>query len=141
MSFEINGFTIFIIFCVCINALASYPVQILCAFDIMEQATWFKTGTTRAKTIKRVSMRSLIILFVTGLALIIPNFTDFLNIAGSLGAGMVAFILPPWLYNLEFKETVSRWRFWFNWFVVVFGVVGSILSIVASIKSIIDSKK
>jgi amino acid permease len=41
LNFEITPFTTFIIVCVCINALCSYPVQILCAFDILEQAKFF----------------------------------------------------------------------------------------------------
>jgi len=36
LNFVITPFTTFIIVCVCINALCSYPVQILCAFDILE---------------------------------------------------------------------------------------------------------
>ena len=35
-TFAINGFTTFMTVCVCFNALISYPVQALCAFDIME---------------------------------------------------------------------------------------------------------
>ena len=32
----INGLVTFILFCVCMNAFVSYPVQILAAFDIAE---------------------------------------------------------------------------------------------------------
>jgi amino acid permease len=74
------------------------------------------------------------------LALCIPNFTDFLNIAGSLGAGMIGFVLPPWLYNAEFKSTISRKKYWFNWFILVFGILGSGLSIYTSIRDIINRK-
>ena len=52
-------------------------------------------------------MRTLVIFAVTGIALIIPNFTVFLDIAGALGAGVIAFILPPLLYNAQFKNTIS----------------------------------
>ena len=48
---------------------------------------------------KKVICRSAIIIFVSGLAMVIPDFTTFLNIAGSLGAGVIAFVLPPMLYN------------------------------------------
>lgn len=34
----IDGFVTFIMFCVCVNCFISYPVQILAAFDIAEQA-------------------------------------------------------------------------------------------------------
>ena len=52
------------------------------------------------KKMKSVTMRSLVICVVTGIALIIPDFTVFLDIAGALGAGVIAFILPPLLYNV-----------------------------------------
>ena len=32
----INGLVTFVLFCVCTNALLSYPLQILAAFDIVE---------------------------------------------------------------------------------------------------------
>ena len=75
---------------------------------------------------------------VTGIALIIPNFTDFLNIGGSLGAAMIAFVLPPILYNKEFEKDVSKTKYWFHISIVVFGVLGAVLSIVTSIESIIN---
>jgi amino acid permease len=36
LSLPVNGFTIFIRLCTCFNALCSYPVQILAAFEIYE---------------------------------------------------------------------------------------------------------
>lgn len=83
-------------------------------------------------------MRSVVIVCISGIACIIPDFTVFLDIAGSLGAGVIAFILPPLLYNEEFKDTVPSWKKISNWGICVFGVVGCTLSITASIKSIID---
>lgn len=84
--------------------------------------------------------RSLVILLITGIALLIPNFTDFLNIMGSLGAALIAFILPPWLYNIEFAATISKKKKVFNWLVMLIGTVGGALSIYTSIKSLIDAK-
>lgn len=95
----INGLVTFVLFCVCINAFVSYPVQILAAFDIGEQHPFFKTGTKGMKKLKSVVFRSLVIFGVTGIALLIPDFTTFCDIAGALGAGVIAFILPPLMYN------------------------------------------
>ena len=93
----VNGYITFIYFCVCINAFISYPVNILAVFDIAEQHRFFREGSHTK--LKKVTMRSLVILVVTGVALIIPDFTTFLDISGSLGAGVIAFVLPPLLYN------------------------------------------
>jgi amino acid permease len=87
--------------------MCSYPVQILCAFDILEQKKFFKTGTNCQKKAKIIVGRSLIIMMITGLAMLIPNFTDFMNILGSFCGALIAFILPSWLYNIEFKATIS----------------------------------
>ena len=127
----ITWFTTTIYFCCCMNAFFSYPLQILAAFDIAEQAKFFKEGSNLK--LKSVAMRSCVILFVTGIAMIIPDFTVFLDISGALGAGVIAFVLPPLLYNEEFKDTVSAPIKYSNWLIVLFGFVGIILSVVASI--------
>jgi amino acid permease len=44
----INTYTTLIRVFVCYNALCSYPVQILVAFEIIETAKWFSTGTPNA---------------------------------------------------------------------------------------------
>ena len=100
----INGYVTFIFACVCINCFISYPIQILAAFDIAEQHRFFKVGS-RLK-LKKIMFRSFVIVCVTLVALIIPDFTVFLDIAGALGAGVIAFILPPLLFNEEFKDSV-----------------------------------
>ena len=134
----ITWYVTFVYFCVCINCFISYPVQILAAFDIAEQHPFFKVGE-RIK-IKKIVMRSFVIFCITGIALIIPDFTVFLDIAGALGAGVIAFILPPLLYNKEFEDTVPNWKRYTNWAICVFGVVGCTLSIVASIQSVINGE-
>ena len=81
----------------CSSALISYPLQILCAFEIIEQTAFFRTGNHR---IRSVLVRCLIIVAVAMVALIIPNFTDFLNIVGAIGGSLICLMLPPLLYNL-----------------------------------------
>ena len=41
-NLPITGFTIAIQILFCLNALSSYPVQILCAFEIIEDLEFFK---------------------------------------------------------------------------------------------------
>ena len=79
-----------------------YPVQILAAFDIIEQNDVFRSG--RRRKLKVVVMRSTIIVLITIVALIIPDFAVFLNIVGAICCTIVAFVLPPILYNMQFKR-------------------------------------
>ena len=75
-------------------------------------------------------MRSTIIVLITVIALIIPDFSVFLNLVGSICCGAVAFVLPPILYNLQFKASMSVSRTCLNYAVILFGVVGSTLSVI-----------
>ena len=137
MSLPISPFTIFIRLCTCFNALCSYPVQILAAFEIYENHKFFHEGSPTRQKLKRVLVRSVIVWIITGIALIIPNFTDFLNIAGSIGSAAIAFVIPPLIYLEEFKDEVSMPVKLFNWFIMAFGTGGAIYSTYFSINEMI----
>jgi amino acid permease len=74
---------------------------------------------------------------ITGVALLIPNFTDFLNIAGAIGSAAIAFILPPFLYMIEFKGQLGKPLIAINWFIVIFGASGAIYSTYFSVYKMI----
>lgn len=132
----LTAFTVFIRICACFNALCSYPVQILAAFEIVEQNKWFKEGKIK---MKKVLMRSIVVWIITGVSLMVPDFTDLLNIAGAVGSAMIAFILPPLLYISQFKGKLSKPVIAFNWFIIVLGAAGAIYSLYTSIKKFIDA--
>ena len=67
----------------------------------------------------------------------IPNFTDFLNIAGSIGSAMIAFVLPPLLYLKEFKGELNLRKIILNWAIIIFGAAGAIYSVYFSIYNMI----
>lgn len=90
----INAMVIFIFVCVCINALTSYPIQILAAFAIIEKFIIDPNDSMNLNIVKRVTLRALIIIMTTLLCMVVRTFTDFINIAGALGSVTVAFILP-----------------------------------------------
>ena len=66
--------------------------------------------------------------------MIVPDFTDFLNIAGALGCGLLAFVFPPLMVNTVYKDQISSYKKLSNYFIVVFGIVVSTYSIYTSIK-------
>ena len=86
---------------------------------------------------KRAIYRAIVIWLITGVSLLVPDFTDFLNIAGSIGSAVIAFILPPLLYMVEFKGQLSLPSIIFQWFIIVFGAAGATYSTVYSILKII----
>ena len=80
----------------------------------------------------------MIIVILAGITLLIPDLVIFLDIIGALGAGVIAFILPPLLYNTEFAATITPAVKYSNYLIVLFGLVGSTISIVTSIINIIN---
>lgn len=104
-----NTMVVFIMGCICINALTSYPIQILAAFTIIERFTFVSSDSmVGLDRIKRVSLRSLIIVMTTLVCMVVKTFTDFINIAGALGSVTVAFILPQLFYYYTFGSTMSK---------------------------------
>eukprot|EP00347_Sterkiella_histriomuscorum_P019860 403340031 len=77
-----DGFILFVFLCFSFNSMTSYPVQILTAFQIVEKFEFYQKIEI-SYYLKRCLSRSIIIISVTGICLLVPNFTDFLNISGN----------------------------------------------------------
>jgi hypothetical protein len=98
-NLDLIPYNIVIICLFCINALASYPIQILCAFEIIEEYKFFnnEVDTRLRKNVKIYSERIIIVVLLTLFTSLIPNFIDFLNIVGTFGSATLGFIFPPML--------------------------------------------
>ena len=59
------------------------------------------------KNVKVYSERITIVIVLTILASVIPNFVAFLNIVGSIGTCILGFILPPLYYMKVFKNRLK----------------------------------
>lgn len=132
----INSVVIFIFVCVCINALTSYPMQILTAFAIIEKFILTPNDALGMNTVKRVTLRALIIIMTTLLCMSVKTFTDFINIAGALGSVTVAFILPQVFYFKTFGDTMSKQVKYGCIMIGVFGLAGGSYSIYYSIEKL-----
>ena len=124
----LNGLVCYILVFLSFNMFISYPAMSLAAFDTVEQMNFLRQG--RYRRLKVTASRSVIIIIITIVSLSIPNFSIFLNLAGSICCSIVAFILPPLLYNIEFRDTMTTTRKYVNYLVMLFGIAGSTLSVV-----------
>ena len=129
----INSMVIFIFVCVCINALTSYPVQILAAFAIIEKFIMSQDEGAGLNVVKRVTLRALIIIMTTLLCMVVRTFTDFINIAGSLGSMTVAFVLPQIFVMKVFGHSMSAGAKLGCLMIGLFGVFGGSFSIYFSV--------
>jgi hypothetical protein len=67
------------------------------------------------------------------LAISIPHFGLFLNLIGSCGCSLLAFIFPALINIRAFGENASRRFLYLNYGLVVFGVVGGSMSFVLTV--------
>eukprot|EP00347_Sterkiella_histriomuscorum_P016583 403352633 len=134
-NLKINGLTIFVYILFSYNAIASYPVQILCAFEIIEELKFFKqeSDSNLIRNVKVYSERILVIVVVTIVAVIVPRFVDFLNITGALGSSILGFILPPLYYFKCYGlKNLTYVQIGWNLFLIIFGTLGALYSIYQS---------
>lgn len=141
----VNGLVYFILACVSINALTSYPVQILAAFKIIENfGTFFKEPETpvskwqRTKVfLVKLAIRALVIAVTTAVCLFVTTFTDFINISGAIGSVTVAFIIPELLYLKVFRNQMSKVQIAGCIALALFGIGGCTYSLIYSLRKIL----
>ena len=85
------------------------------------------------------ALRSGLVLLSVVLALSIPEFSLFVSLVGAVGSSLLAFILPCVFYMWIFRHTRPKWHMALNGILVVFGVVGSAVSIVVTVAQIIEA--
>ena len=125
----------------CFGLLGSYPMQLMPVFEIYEQTSLYKKIPT-AKSfmpMKRLSLRTLMVILTACGAMIVPKFGLFINLIGSFACTALAFILPVHIYNKVHKEEIStKWRY-IHHVLVAFGCICGTISFIVSLKEIIKA--
>ncbi|MCE2055043.1 Amino acid transporter avt3b [Datura stramonium] len=84
----------------CINLFFTFPLMLNPAFEVFERR--FTNGNYC------VWMRWILVLGVTMVALLVPNFADFMSLVGSSTCCTLGFILPALFHYQVFKEDMDR---------------------------------
>ncbi|PKI75773.1 amino acid transporter AVT3B-like [Punica granatum] len=87
----------------CINLFFTFPLMMNPVYEIVERR--FRGGNYC------IWSRWLLVLVVSLIALLVPNFTDFLSLVGSSICCTLAFILPSLFHLVVFKEEMG-WKGW-----------------------------
>jgi len=112
------------------NVFASYPIQALCLFDLVEQGPFFKGENA---LVKKIPVRISIILFITWVTTVIPNLISFLDLAGAIGASVICFVLPPVFYMNVYSRQLSKTHEVLCYLILMFGISGGLYSIYNSL--------
>ena len=125
----------------CFGLIGTYPMQIMPVFEIIEKSSLYKSIPTMKTFLqaKRLSTRTLMVLFTALLALIVPKFGLFISLIGAFACTALAFVLPVKMYNKTHEGTISRkWKMFHN-FLIVFGCVCGAFSFWISLIEIIEA--
>ncbi|KAK4758479.1 hypothetical protein SAY87_019780 [Trapa incisa] len=99
----------------CINLFFTFPLMMHPVYEIIERR--FRDGNYC------IWSRWLLVLSVTLIALMVPNFADFLSLVGSSVCCGLAFVLPTLFHLLAFKGEISRKTWTFDVGIAVLGVI------------------
>ncbi|KAF9603683.1 hypothetical protein IFM89_037446 [Coptis chinensis] len=104
--------------CLCINLFFTFPLMMNPVYEVFERRFW---GGRYC-----FWLRWLVVLGVSIVALMVPNFADFLSLVGSSVCCILGFVLPALFHLLVFKEEMK-------WNIMVLDVAIVILGMVFAV--------
>ena len=114
----------------CINLFFTFPLMMNPVFEIVERRFW--------SGMYCVWLRWLLVLAVTLVALLVPNFADFLSLVGSSVCCALGFVLPALFYLMVFKDEIGWKQQVFNSGIVLLGIVLAVSGTWSSLSEIFN---
>ncbi|XP_010506002.2 PREDICTED: amino acid transporter ANTL1-like [Camelina sativa] len=99
----------------CINLFFTFPLMMNPVFEIVERRFW--------SGMYCVWLRWLLVLVVTLVALLVPNFADFLSLVGSSVCCALGFVLPTLFHLIVFKDEMEWKQRALDWGILLLGIV------------------
>ncbi|KAG2695146.1 hypothetical protein I3760_07G001800 [Carya illinoinensis] len=116
----------------CVNLFFTLPLMMNPVYEVVERRF---CGSRYC-----LSGRWIIVLGVSMLALLVPNFADFLSLVGSSVCVILGFVLPALFHLLVFKEEMGWTGMVLDGAIVVLGVVIGVTGTCSSIMEILATK-
>ncbi|KAK7379689.1 hypothetical protein VNO78_34378 [Psophocarpus tetragonolobus] len=115
----------------CINLFFTFPLMMNPVYEVVER---------RLCDYKYcLCLRWLLVLGVSLVALLVPNFADLLSLLGSSICVILGFVLPAMFHYLVFKEEMSRSCMLWDWALVGFGLLIAVIGTWSSLMHILTS--
>ncbi|CAM8934705.1 unnamed protein product [Rhodiola kirilowii] len=109
------GFVSYLVqFGLCVNLFFTFPLMMNPVYEVAER----RFGDDGY----RMWMRWVGVVGVTVVAVVVPNFADFLSLVGSSVCIALGFVLPAWFHLMIFRGELRWWRVAMDLCVVVLGV-------------------
>ncbi|KAL1215517.1 Amino acid transporter AVT3B [Cardamine amara subsp. amara] len=114
----------------CINLFFTFPIMMNPVFEIMERRFW--SGMYCAW------LRWVLVLAVTLVALLVPNFADFMSLVGSSVCCALGFVLPAYFHLMVFKNEMG-WKQWaLDVGIVLLGIILAVSGTWSSLSEILS---
>ncbi|CAA7391231.1 unnamed protein product [Spirodela intermedia] len=115
----------------CINLFFSFPLMMNPVHEVMERRFAGKRFC--------VWLRWVVVLGVTLVALLVPNFADFLSLVGSAVCCTLGFVLPAWFHLKVFKEEMGVLQMAVDGGIIIIGLVFATVGTWSSLAEIITA--
>ncbi|KAL1818840.1 hypothetical protein DCAR_0415067 [Daucus carota subsp. sativus] len=115
----------------CVNLLITLPLMMQPVYEVFERRFW--------EGCYCLWIRWLLVLVLILIALMVPNFTDFLSLVGSSTCCVLGFVLPALFHYLTFKDEMGRKEAYKDIGIIVLGVVLGVTGTWSSISEIASS--
>uniref|UniRef100_A0A0C9RYI7 TSA: Wollemia nobilis Ref_Wollemi_Transcript_3738_1690 transcribed RNA sequence n=1 Tax=Wollemia nobilis TaxID=56998 RepID=A0A0C9RYI7_9CONI len=111
-----------------INLFFTFPLMMNPVHEVVE--SWFHAGQYS------FLLRSLSVFLTTLVALLVPNFADFLSLVGSSVCCVLGFVLPAAFHMVACRKDCHKLQLIADVLIIFFGAVFAILGTISSVKSI-----
>jgi len=125
------------------SALFTYPIQLFPALRIIENSKFMRAklfnerGRTKNKKL-RYGLRLAIIGLIFLVAYSANSFHLFLNLMGSCVFTFIGFIMPIWMYHVQFKGRIGLKMRVLNYVILVVTSVFGVVGVIASFKKMLE---
>ncbi|XP_078448437.1 amino acid transporter AVT3B-like [Wolffia australiana] len=117
--------------CLCVNLFFSFPLMMNPVHEVMERSFAGKSFS--------LWLRWAMVLAVTLVALLVPNFADFLSLVGSAVCCVLGFVLPAWFHLRVFKNEMGLLAAALDSAIITLGLLLAVVGTWSSLSEIISA--
>lgn len=119
-------------------------MQMMPVFEIYEKSSLYQNTLPCSNSgvsgmTKRLSMRTLAVIFTAIMAMIVPKFGLFISLTGSFACTCLAFILPIMMYDMLYKEETSKCIKNVHKMILVVGISAGLISFAVAFSALVKA--
>ena len=114
----------------CIDLLFTLPILLAAAREIIENGILSVLPKDINEGSIRNATRASLVFLIAAVSYAVPDFSSILRFLGGLFQSLVAFVIPPAIFNRLHKDEMGGLQYYANAVIIAFGLVMSFISVV-----------